>query len=633
MNKEIYKQNITALRNKYPAWANIIKNRHKKKNIDVIVEKSVTGDTILKVKKNGKILYLNGKYAPDEVGKQWIKKQGKIDAYATIVILGISNGVHIKQIMESAPKTCNILIYEPSFELFRREMEEVDLSFLFAMDIPVGIVIEGLNENELSAYINIMITYDNMTLMKFYLSENYDVLFPEQVKKLVKELKDHIEEESIRWNTLVRYTDVKAKNTFYNLPYLYEGYSIEELEGILPSEVPTIVVSAGPSLNKNIMDLKKAVGKACIIATDTAMKPLLNAGIIPNLFVIIDGLKPGLLFEHKDLSKVPMVTMTGVSVEPMQYHKGKKFFYYSCAPLEHQILTDLGEKEHRSRTLPDLVTGGSVATSAYSLGVYMGSKTVILIGQDLAMTGNHTHADGTFKDKMDEIDINSGEYFEVESVDGGKVLTRDDFDRYRKWFEAYTEKWDAITLVDATEGGALIHGSKVMTLKNAIKKFCRTEFNVKWHIDHTKKIFSGENRKIALDYFENSEKKLMEVKKRAKEGLNYYEKLEKMLKKSNVTDAQLQKVLKKIRKVNNYMEQDYMAETVMDSLLGIESTLRPNIYREQDEQKKELLDVAEQGKVMLYGIAIAAEEIKTIAEDTIVAYAKQKKADEENARN
>ncbi len=33
-----------------------------------------------------------------------IKKQGKIDAYATIVILGISNGVHIKQIMESAPK-------------------------------------------------------------------------------------------------------------------------------------------------------------------------------------------------------------------------------------------------------------------------------------------------------------------------------------------------------------------------------------------------------------------------------------------------------------------------------------------------------------------------------------------------
>ena len=104
MNKEIYKQNITALRNKYPAWANIIKNRHKKKNIDVIVEKSVTGDTILKVKKNGKILYLNGKYAPDEVGKQWIKKQGKIDAYATIVILGISMVYILNKLWNLHPK-------------------------------------------------------------------------------------------------------------------------------------------------------------------------------------------------------------------------------------------------------------------------------------------------------------------------------------------------------------------------------------------------------------------------------------------------------------------------------------------------------------------------------------------------
>ncbi|MEI3571178.1 MAG: hypothetical protein V8Q25_12225 [Roseburia faecis] len=56
----------------------------------------------------------------------------------------------------------------------------------------------------------------------------------------------------------------------------------------------------------------------------------------------------------------------------------------------------------------------------------MGAKTVILVGQDLAMTGNNTHADGTFEDKMEEIDVNSGEYFEVESVDGGKVLTRED---------------------------------------------------------------------------------------------------------------------------------------------------------------------------------------------------------------
>ena len=156
-----------------------------------------------------------------------------------------------------------------------------------------------------------------MTSLKYYISGNYKALFREEVEDFVKKLKKHVEDQEIQWNTYVRYTNVKAKNTFHNICYLSEGYSVEALKGILPADVPAIVVSAGPSLNKNLMDLKKAVGKACIIATDTAMKPLLNAGIMPNLFVIIDGLKPGLLFEHKDLSKVPMITMTGVSVEPM----------------------------------------------------------------------------------------------------------------------------------------------------------------------------------------------------------------------------------------------------------------------------------------------------------------------------
>lgn len=624
MNTSVYEKNMDALRKKYPAWAAILETKkRKKRNFDVIAEQSMMGDTILKVRANGKQLYLNGKYAPSMVVERWIEQQGKIEAYTPVVIVGISNAIHIKRIMETVPKTSNILIYEPSYELFRRELEEVDLSFLFELDKPVGVIVEGLNESEIGSYFHYMISFDNMTSLKYYISGNYKVLFQERVEGFVKKLKSHVEELEVMWNTFVRYTNVKAKNTFHNLHYLYEGYSIGALQDILPPDVPAIVVSAGPSLNKNLMDLKKAVGKACIIATDTAMKPLLNAGIVPNLFVIIDGLKPGLLFEHKDLSKVPMVTMTGVSVEPMEYHKGKKFFYYSSSPLEQKMLTDLGEKMHRDCTLPYLPTGGSVANNAYSLGVYMGARTVILIGQDLAMTENRTHADGTFKEKMDEIDANSGEYFEVESIDGGKVLTRADFDWYRIWFEDRAEEWTKVTMVDATEGGALIHGSKVMTLKRAIKKYCKRDYNVKWHIDHSKKLFDKEHQKLALDHFAESEKKLSEVKKKAKEGIRYYERLEKLMYKGNVTDAELQKVLKRIKKINNYIEKDYMAETVMDSLQGIEYILRAGIYQIQEERKDELIEVAQQGELMLTAVCAGVDEIISIAKETVIPYAKE----------
>lgn len=48
--------------------------------------------------------------------------------------------------------------------------------------------------------------------------------------------------------------------------------------------------------------------------------------------------------------------------------------------------------------------GGSVACSAFSLVYKMGFSRIILVGQDLALTGNKTHADGTFMDKMQTID-------------------------------------------------------------------------------------------------------------------------------------------------------------------------------------------------------------------------------------
>lgn len=625
MNKQVYEKNMEALGKKYPVWAGILENvKRKKRNFDVTAEKSIMGDTILKVTQDGRTLYLNGKYAPSAAVERWFQKQGKIEEFAPVIIIGISNGEHIRQIMERVPKTCNILIYEPSPELFRRAMQEVDLSFIFQMDIPVGIIVERFNESELGAYLHFFMSYDNMTQLRMYVSGNYRELFPEETEKFIKEVKKYVTTQEVHWNTLLRYTNVRAGNVFKNLPYLYEGYSIRELYGMLPEDVPVIIVSAGPSLNKNILDLKKAEGKACIIATDTAMKPLLNAGILPDLFVIIDGLKPGILFRHKDISKVPMVTMTAVSTAPMENHKGKKFFYAAQSAFEDHLTGDIDlEDGHPDRVIPDLVTGGSVATSAYSLGLNMGTRTVILVGQDLAMTGNRTHADGTFQEKMDQIDADSGEYFEVESIDGGEVLTRADFDMYRKWFEDHFKAWNHVKVIDATEGGALIHGTKVMTLKKAVQKFCVRKFNVKWHIARCKPLFTGGRQKDALGDFEGAVSKLAEVKKKAEEGLRCYERLEKLEAKKTVSRQELGKILKKIKKLNSYMETDYMARTVMDSLEGVNFTLRPLVYRVQDDRGSELLDVAKQGRVLMYAVTVAADEISGLAEETIVKYAKE----------
>lgn len=627
MNKLVYEKNMEALEQKYPVWADIIRNNNRKKrNFDVIIENSYTDEPIMKVNDHGKILYLNGKYAPSAVADQWLQQQGEIDKFASIIIVGISNGVHIKKIMDSVPKTVNIMIYEPSYEIFRRAMEEVDLSFIFQPDIPVGIVVEEINGFEVERYFNYFITYDNMISLKIFMSGNYNELFPKQVGEFVIFLKKYVETIAVGWNTKVRYTDVNATNIFHNLKYLYEGYSVADLKGILPNDVPVIVVSAGPSLDKNMLDIKEAVGKACIIATDTAVKPLLNAGIIPDLFVIVDGLKPAELFDHKDISKVGMVTMTAVSRDPMDIHKGKKFFYYSGSIFETELVRFIDAMEEREVLLPDIPTGGSVATSAFSLGVYMGAKNIILVGQDLALTGNKVHVDGAFKDEKCEIDMESGEFLEVDSIDGGKIISRLDFKLYLDWFEMIIKAWDHINVIDATEGGALIHGSKIMTLKKAVKKYCIKEYNAKWHIARIPKIFNTpKEQEYALRYFGDSIKRLDEIKEKAKEGIVYYDKIQNLMKKSNRSQNQIMKVYKKIKKINDFMEKDAMAETVIDSLKGVEYTIRPHIYKVQEESEKEIEEVAIQGKLMLEAISIGSNEIKEIVKETLIPYVEQQK--------
>lgn len=625
MNKQIYEKNMDSIRKKYPNWADFIEKKKYTANHTICVEtdNAYDGSTIFRISYNGKILYLNGKYNPAHAGKDWLEKIEKIDDFATVIIIGIHDGIHIRNILEEVKPTTNILVYEPSIEVFLKAIEEVDLTFLFEEHVPLGIIVDGINEKELPVYLQKMIHYDSMTMMKIYLSGNYDKIFSEKVKAFVDKIKKYTFDIEKNWNTIVRYTNVNAENVFNNSKYMYDGYSVRSLYQLLPKDIPTIVVSAGPSLNKNILELKEAVGKANIIATDTAMKPLLNAGIVPNFFVVVDGLKPGVLFQHKDISKVPMVTMTAIATEPMKIHKGKKFFYASDSAIEEEIMQKAYAKDQKTVKIPWLASGGSVANSAFSLGIYMGSQTIILVGQDLAMTGNKTHADGTFKEKMETIDVNSGQYFEIESIDGGKVLTRLDFKMYLDWFEDQIKEKSNIRVIDATEGGAKIHGSEVMTLKEAIEKCCKKKYSVKYRVSRLQQMLSDVGKEELLKVFEGMPNKLLEVRKKALSGVRQYERLEKLAKKKQYTRGELEKLLKQIGKMNKYMENDYMAQVVNDSLKGVEYTMRPSIYQTKEDEKDEMLDIAQNGKFMMQAMAYAADELTALAEKTMIPFAEK----------
>src|SRR6185436_528369 len=62
---------------------------------------------------------------------------------------------------------------------------------------------------------------------------------------------------------------------------------VADLQGALES-TPAVVVGAGPSLDSQLDALRALAGRAAIIAVDTALRPLLAAGITPHIVVAVD---------------------------------------------------------------------------------------------------------------------------------------------------------------------------------------------------------------------------------------------------------------------------------------------------------------------------------------------------------
>ena len=230
----------------------------------------------------------------------------------------------------------------------------------------------------------------------------------------------------VRFNTDNVFSTVMLKNLFSNARYLCQGYHISQLVEVIPRNIPGIVVAAGPSLNKNVQELKRAKGKAFILAVDTAIKPLLQAGIVPDMFAVIDGMKPLELVQKEDVREIPLFTTLNAAPEILDYQTGMKFFSNEGYQFAERILRKSGCK-------PALVaSGGSVATNAFSLLYKIGIDTIILVGQDLAYTNNKSHADGTFHDEMEEEDTSS--FIMVEGNIEEKVPTRTNLKMFLDWY-------------------------------------------------------------------------------------------------------------------------------------------------------------------------------------------------------
>lgn len=612
MDNIIYERNMKALKERYEGLAYIIENKqYEKDEIQINFENAKDGTKIISINKDNKVLYLNGKYAPQKFVEQEIENLGEINYMTPIFIIGLGNVSFIKELLKKTKKTVNIAVYEPSVSLFLKALEEIDMTELFE-NRPVGFIIDGINGEESEYIINNYLNFNNLVFLKKYIQPNYDELYLREIVDFLKRIDRRIRDVVLLENTILYFSNISVKNILHNVKYICDNYQAKQLLDVLPRDIPGILVSAGPSLNKNIMELKNAKNKAFIVAVDTAVKPLLKAGIEPDIMVMVDGVKPKKLFEMEGIERIPLVTSISSSSEVVDYHKGKKFFFREGEGYINGIFEEIGKPFY------GIETGGSVATNAMALLVKLGYSTIILVGQDLALTDNKTHADNTFKDKMDTIDTSNA--IMVDGYYEEKVPTRHDFQHYLEWFNDYIKMIKDsldITVIDATEGGAKIDNTDRLPLKQCIKKYCVKEVNIKEKIEQLQPMFQGEDRNKVINYLHNTSSNLEEIKKDAKKGIKFYCALEELGAKSCIDKQKYDKLLKKIKKLVIKIENNVTWKLIYDSIAYINYVIRRDMFYEEGTFQDKIKDTSRNGIAMMNNIIKCVDILLPLVKDTV----------------
>ena len=598
------------IENEYKKWKNT-----KNKTIEVRTEMSQDEKVVLIVKKNGKERYLAGKRNCEEPTTIWMQTQGRVHEGAIFFIAGIGNPVYAKILLEEHRQTkLNIVIYEPSKEIFFKVLESIDITDLLQKDAKCIFVIDGLTGVKVENVIQKMISVEVMDHIKTFILPNYEMIFAKEMLLFAKTIREKCESCATYINTRTNFSNVFAQNLFANAPYILDGYKTKQLIEVIPRDIPAIIVAAGPSLNKNIKELKRAKGKAFIIAVDTAIKPLASEKIIPDMFAIVDGRKPLELINTEDAKKIPLLTSISAANSVLSFHTGKKFFYNEGYVYINSMFYRNGE------SFETVACGGSVATSAFALAFMIGIDTIILVGQDLALTGNKTHADGTFQEKMETIDTSHS--IMVPGNIEKEVPTRGDFKMYLEWYNQYIkdckEYRKQFKVINATEGGAKIDGTEVMTLKDAIDRECKKEIDIQECFEKLHPVFDENERKKNLEFLQHTPEHYTEIRKAAIETNKLYKNLEKLCQHGNLDIRAYEKILKKIKKMTKKIEGDSIYyEPIQETLVLANYIVKSEQFDTMKTMQEEGKEIARQGIIYTDMVKQCAELFEEYTKETV----------------
>ncbi|MGL4874040.1 MAG: motility associated factor glycosyltransferase family protein [Clostridium sp.] len=501
--------------------------------MEIILEKSKDGHSILKVLKEGKEKFIGSKYNQERECEKFIK-EFKIDGWGyTYIVIGLASVEVIKKLEENLSSE-RILILE-----FNKKILEVYKEALLKRRL-------GINTKIIKSELQLEKELENVNVekLKTLCFGNYNKVFNIETIEMFNGLKTYVEKRIIDRNTKIHFGDMWTENDLNNSKYIHVSKKINELKRKYLNK-PCILVAAGPSLSKNIKEIDKE--KAYIISGGRTLKALKNIKVDPDFLVVTDGgeISYGLVEADIENTNSKLVYTETTNYKIVEKHKGEKI-----------VAAKYGFMKKALGDIENISVGGSVANSMAYVAAYLGFNPIIFVGQDLAYTEEKGHADiaGTYNRSVEGRDG----YFKendlyVDDIYGKKVRTSIEFMQFLSSMEKIIEGFPNTRFIDATEGGAKIKGTEIKRLRVIMENLEK--------INKKEKIIIEENLKIKKRINEEIEKQSKNLKKivvEAKKGKELIERLEEKVNSG---------VLAELDKIDNIIKMNIKNTDVLEHKL------------------------------------------------------------------
>lgn len=546
------------------------------------------------------IVQLDSLYDSASLLELWSAGHKTLSGYqAKCIFCGFGNGMYVRKVLQQGDDTLKVLVYEPSEELFLFVQEHFAIEDVL-QDTRVKVIIGDANSFEDELYR--MVTYSDLENLVYQAYPNYDRLFLEAVKQADQAVQAMYNSIRATQNVLGRYGRLYTANGLLNVRHFLEGRSIYDFYSSVEKDIPVIIVASGPSLDKNIEMLKQAKGKSLLVGLDSSVKALLKNDIEPDVFVSVDADKHIDHFSDERISGIPLICELSSSYRVLNKVKEKKFFINDMNPYVNRFFSK------RDIFFPVFTTGGSVANTACSIFCSMGFQTIIMVGQDLAYSGNKSHSSETLRGAW-EFDIEQVDTISVEGYYGGKVKTSYEFLLYLKWFEEEIVKNPDVKFVNATEGGAMIHGAENLSLQEAINRYCTKEVDMKQKLDKTREFLTEELKQEFVEYIYAIDPALREFRHLAEKAARNYSKMKEMAYHDKYRNKAWIKMFQEAKQIGDKYEQEEVMIYVKNMVQNETAQILEHINEIEADTREEIIAACEMGEGYLRAIIAGIDEI------------------------